>query len=639
MSITYITVLGAVLNPFFSLITLAVQNASLSIVMHYSRVSVSPSEKYSAASAVLMVELLKGSISFAIALSRVDDTPGILDNAVPQSKSRKRSTSFPPSRPLVPAWIPTFDYALWRRRVSRLRREIISSDCWKLSIPAVLYVIQNNLQFVAASNLDVATFQVTYQMKILTTAAFSVLMLGKRLTMTKWLSLLFLAIGVGIVQIQSGSPSHAAKPSPDVLLDTAASALNGTTEAVIETVQSAHEAAMNPFIGFLAVSMACMTSGLAGVYFEMVLKGSKADLWVRNVQLSMFSILPALAPILFSGNGVGSASSGGWISFGFLKNFGFWAWFTVLIQVFGGLITAIVIKYSDNIMKGFATSLSIVISFLASVVLFDFQITPTFIVGASTVLAATAAYNTPAKPPSSASAGGTTNGGLGLSINPLKKSTDGSPHGTLMSPTSPNAPIIGGHAMYKDKKRSSIASLKGLVSSLGLGSPTSASSTAFKDGAFSSSAFTRSSSSASLDNNYNDNILPNGMDPTRYSSSGSGYHTPHSAPPPRTPSNDLYAVANSNPRYSPYGAHTPPLPSSSNANGYATPSPAHAHASRAPSLRAPSPLPSSHVLPSSEYLTVGGGGPKKTREKEEASAIAGRRPQPQPTSNGWRMSE
>ncbi|KAF8529354.1 hypothetical protein JB92DRAFT_3106826 [Gautieria morchelliformis] len=39
---------------------------------------------------------------------------------------------------------------------------------------------------------------------------------------------------------------------------------------------------MQPLKGFLAVTAACSTSGLAGVYFEMVLKGSKADLWIRN---------------------------------------------------------------------------------------------------------------------------------------------------------------------------------------------------------------------------------------------------------------------------------------------------------------------------------------------------------------------
>ena len=41
----------------------------------------------------------------------------------------------------------------------------------------------------------------TYQLKILTTALFSVVMLGKKLNPLKWLSLLILMIGVGIVQV------------------------------------------------------------------------------------------------------------------------------------------------------------------------------------------------------------------------------------------------------------------------------------------------------------------------------------------------------------------------------------------------------------------------------------------------------
>jgi UDP-sugar transporter A1/2/3 len=59
-----------------------------------------------------------------------------------------------------------------------------------------------------------------------------------------------------------------------------------------------------------------------------------------------------------------------------------------------------VIKYSDNILKGFATSLSIVISFLASVALFDFQMTFTFILGSVIVLIATWLYNQPGRNPS-----------------------------------------------------------------------------------------------------------------------------------------------------------------------------------------------------------------------------------------------
>ncbi|EIN07283.1 hypothetical protein PUNSTDRAFT_104902 [Punctularia strigosozonata HHB-11173 SS5] len=340
------TFLGMPLK-YVSLVTLAVQNALLTIIMHYSRVSTPPSRAYSAAAAVLMNELLKGGISMAIAFVRLDYY------ASASNASFAVSTS------------------LWRPqtlllRFRRLGREVFSPDCWKLSIPAILYVIQNNLQYVAASNLDAATFQVTYQMKILTTAFFSVLMLRKRLSPVKWAALIFLALGVGVVQIQSGA-GHAPSSAPDV-----------------------HT--MFPFKGFLAVTAACFTSGLAGVYFEMVLKNSQADLWVRNVQLSLFSLLPALVPIIWNG---APREAGAWFGVHLFRNFGPWAWATVAIQVFGGLITALVIKFADNILKGFATSLSIVISFLASVALFDMQLTFSFILGSSIVLVATWLYNQP----------------------------------------------------------------------------------------------------------------------------------------------------------------------------------------------------------------------------------------------------
>lgn len=166
------------------------------------------------------------------------------------------------------------------------------------------------LQFVAASNLDVPTFQVTYNLKILTTALFSVILLRRRLSPKKWFALLFLAAGVGVVQLQS-------------------SAAAGSTSN-----HGGHE--MNQAKGLLAVMCACMTSGLAGVYFEMVLKGSKADLWIRNVQLSFFSLLPAVMAVfapdvtLFGGAAKSPAPIQSQPIF---ANFGWWAWAVVSIQV------------------------------------------------------------------------------------------------------------------------------------------------------------------------------------------------------------------------------------------------------------------------------------------------------------------
>ncbi|CAK5277501.1 unnamed protein product [Mycena citricolor] len=342
---------------YLSLFALAIQNAALSITMHYSRVSTPPSQSYSPEAAVFLNELIKGLISFCIGLA-----------VLPQVAERpwRRMTFSAVVRELPWPWTAPF-WQLWG--------EILSPDSWKLLIPAVLYVAQNLLQFVAISNLPVATFQVTYQMKILTTAAFSVALLRRTLSPTKWLSLFFLAFGVGIVQIQTATSGHVTPK-------------NGP-------VGSAHDSAplhihiMSPLKGFAAVTVACVTSGLAGVYFEMVLKNSRSTLWVRNVQLSLASLPFAFFMLLYKTP---------W-SFGFMhgafRNFGGWAWATVSVQVAGGLVTAVVIKYSDNIMKGFATSLSIVFSFLASVVLFDFRITPSFVIGASTVLCATWMYNQP----------------------------------------------------------------------------------------------------------------------------------------------------------------------------------------------------------------------------------------------------
>ena len=386
--------------------------------MHYSRISTSPSQSYSAASAVLLNELLKGSISLAIAFIHVQDHFG-------PHHTPRRDTHVEEGL----SWIQP---SVFIYRCRTLRNEIFSPDCWKLSIPAILYgnhlsvsfllkilstvstVIQNNLQFVAASNLDAATFQVSYQMKILTTAAFSVALLRKRLTPGKWFSLFCLALGVGIVQIQSGSGGHKG---------------------------ASHE--MQPIAGFMAVTAACFTSGLAGVYFEKVLKGSKTNLWVRNVQLSFFSLLPALAPIVASSSGSPASLSPSAI----FANFGPWAWATVLVQVFGGLVTALVIKYSDNILKAFATSLSIILASVASIALFDFQVTPSFVIGASTVLTATWIYSQPdGQEVNAVRSVGALPKKIAGAMSPRKASFPGTP----LEPAEPDEPILG---EMDDKRR------------------------------------------------------------------------------------------------------------------------------------------------------------------------------------------
>ncbi|KAG8541069.1 hypothetical protein GDO81_029754 [Engystomops pustulosus] len=235
-------------------------------------------------------------------------------------------------------------------------------DTLKLAVPSLIYTLQNNLQYVAISNLPAATFQVTYQLKILTTALFSVLLLRKSLSRLQWGSLVILFIGVAVVQSEQA----------------------GGKESVASSGQ-------NYVVGLIAVAVSCLSSGFAGVYFERILKGSSASVWLRNVQLGIFGTALGLLA-MWQQDGAAVAERG------FFYGYTPLVWCVILNQAFGGLLVAVVVKYADNILKGFATSLSIVVSTAASVHLFGFHVDVPFALGAGLVIGAVYLYSLPRTP-------------------------------------------------------------------------------------------------------------------------------------------------------------------------------------------------------------------------------------------------
>lgn len=245
--------------------------------------------------------------------------------------------------------------------VAQLNEDIVQKpvETLKLLIPSGLYTLQNNLLFVALSNLDAATYQVTYQLKILTTALFSVLMLGRQLNGMKWVSLLILMAGVSLVQWPKSDDSK--------------------TDA--ET-KSANE----KFIGLMAVLIACFSSGFAGVYFEKLLKGSSTGVWMRNIQLGFFgTIIGYISVYTYDYEKVSDK--------GFFQGYNNIVWTVISLQALGGLVIAAVIKYADNILKGFATSISIILSSIVSYFfLQDFVPNSLFMIGSGFVIAATFLY-------------------------------------------------------------------------------------------------------------------------------------------------------------------------------------------------------------------------------------------------------
>ena len=245
-------------------------------------------------------------------------------------------------------------------------------DFLRILIPSLLYLVQNSVLYIAISNLTAPMFQVTYQCKLLTTAIVSVVMLQRRYSMKQWMCLTVLGIGVAIVVLGAQGKKDDEKDEAN---------------------------AQNLFAGLMAVTVACLCSAFAGVYFEKVLKRPTNDggqarapvsMWMRNVQMAFFSICIALINMYREYDDRGYTGemdeSNEQIIKPFLHGFTAWAWVIVALQAAGGLLVAAVIKYADNVLKGMATGVSVATGTFASTFLFGTTLTVQFGIGALMIL-------------------------------------------------------------------------------------------------------------------------------------------------------------------------------------------------------------------------------------------------------------
>ncbi|KAF7272773.1 hypothetical protein GWI33_014482 [Rhynchophorus ferrugineus] len=194
---------------------------------------------------------------------------------------------------------------------------------------------------------------------------FSVFILKRSLLKTQWTSLLTLIIGVVLVQLAQGG----------------------------EHTTSKNAEGQNRFIGFMAALTACALSGFAGVYFEKILKGSDVTVWMRNVQLSLCSVpFGWVSCYVYNGDAIREK--------GFFFGYDKFVNYLIVLQAGGGLIVAVVVKYADNILKGFATSLAIVISCIGSIYLFGFELSLQFVLGAAFVICSIFLYGYQPRKPS-----------------------------------------------------------------------------------------------------------------------------------------------------------------------------------------------------------------------------------------------
>lgn len=220
-------------------------------------------------------------------------------------------------------------------------------------------------------------------------------MLQRTLSGRKWTALVLLTIGVVIVQLPSSDKvsyatiledaskfafprsfhevGQASQHVADEVMKRSLSVLSkrSATYEGIDKDLGFDKPAMNYSLGCIAVLTASVISGLTGVYFEKVLKDSSASItvWTRNVQLSFYSLFPALLIGVVYKDGDAIAKDGFFVGYNSV------VWTAIGFQALGGVLVAMCINYADNIAKNFATSISIILSFLFSVWFFDFKVT------------------------------------------------------------------------------------------------------------------------------------------------------------------------------------------------------------------------------------------------------------------------
>ena len=231
----------------------------------------------------------------------------------------------------------------------------------KMSIPAILYGIQNLLLYTALGHLEASVYQITYQIKTFTTAVFAMIILNRIFDSMQWLSFFLLFIGAISANL-----------------------------SVIDNDNNNNDVKQFDMIGVICVCCAAITSGIVGNYLEKIFKNDKSrSIYVKNIHLGIFGCIAAFICSLFT-----NEFNDIIYPYGFFQGFTNITWIVVILNMCSGYIVAFVIYWTSNIIKAFAAEVSIILIIIGSWnwMFFDAQITKLFIFGAMCVLCGNALY-------------------------------------------------------------------------------------------------------------------------------------------------------------------------------------------------------------------------------------------------------
>ena len=214
----------------------------------------------------------------------------------------------------------------------------------RFSIPAACYFVSNNCMFYIIRELGGVTFQVTNNLKILSTGLMMRLFLGRKLKWLQWKALVVLAIGCAVTQLKTCAGDHFGD--------------------VGDRSFSKYS------LGYTMVLLNAMASATGGVVSERLLKGSHQEtgesIHRQNAQLYFFGAVFGLIAIRHDASNIRNTTETLNDTTLMLKGFNVFACATILSLTATGLLVSFVFKYMDNFVKCFVAAVS-----MLCVALFD----------------------------------------------------------------------------------------------------------------------------------------------------------------------------------------------------------------------------------------------------------------------------
>ncbi|KDP45581.1 hypothetical protein JCGZ_17188 [Jatropha curcas] len=212
-------------------------------------------------------------------------------------------------------------------------------------IPAALYLVKNLLQYYIFAYVDAPGYQILKNLNIISTGVLYQMILKRKLSEIQWAAFILLCAGCTTAQLN---------PSSDHVLQT-------------------------PYQGWIMAIVMALLSGFAGVYTEAIIKKRPSrNINVQNFWLYVFGmVFNAVAIVIQDFDAV--------LNKGFFHGYSLVTVLMILNHALSGIAVSMVMKYADNIVKVYATSVAMLLTAVVSVFLFGFHLSLAFFLGSTVV--------------------------------------------------------------------------------------------------------------------------------------------------------------------------------------------------------------------------------------------------------------